>query len=73
VGQTILGAKGNQLGGKVDGHIVLFQPQNTKNNGVVTQFGNEYWEFLLVFLDAKVPFSNVGDVSSGDLSSIDHF
>jgi hypothetical protein len=73
VGQTILGAKGDQIGGKADGHIVLFQPWNTENNGIVTQFGDEHWEFLLVFLDAKIPFRNVGDVSQGDLSSIDYF
>jgi hypothetical protein len=63
VGQIILGAKGDQIGGKADGHIMLFQLQNTKNNGVVTQFGNEHWEFLLVFLDTKIPFSNVSDIS----------
>jgi hypothetical protein len=63
VGQTILGAKSDQIGGKADSHIMLFQLQNAENNGVVTQFGDEPWEFLPVFLDAKVPFSNVGDIS----------
>jgi hypothetical protein len=62
VGQIILWAKGDQIGGEADGYIVLFQQQNTKNNEVVTQCGDEHWEFLVVFLAAKVPFSNVGDV-----------
>jgi hypothetical protein len=73
VGQTILGAKSDQIGGKADSHIMLFQPQNAEDNGVVTQFRDKHWEFLLVFLDAEVPFSNVGDVFQGDLLSIDYF
>jgi hypothetical protein len=63
VGQTILGAKSDQIGGEADSHIMLFQLWNAEDNGVVTQFGDEHWEFLLVFLDAEVPFSNVGNIS----------
>jgi hypothetical protein len=39
----------------------------------MAQFGDEYGKSFMVFLDAKLDFSNVYDVTRGDLVTIDYF
>jgi hypothetical protein len=70
--QAVLRAEGDQVRGKSYGNVMLFQPWDTQDNRVMAQLGDEHGEFLVVFLDAELDLSNVGDVAGGDLATIDY-